>query len=68
MVAVYISGVGMTKFGKSSHTLVEILCEAGSKALSSSGVQEVDALYLGVMNSEEFTGDSNIAAMVSNTL
>jgi len=68
MVTVYISGVGMTKFGKSSHTLVELLCEAGSKALSSLGVQEVDALYLGVMNSEEFTGDSNIAAMVSNTL
>ncbi|MFQ5850716.1 MAG: beta-ketoacyl synthase N-terminal-like domain-containing protein [Candidatus Binatia bacterium] len=68
MVAVYIGGIGMIKFGKSSQTLTQLLCEAGAKALSSSEVQEVDALYLGVMNPEEFTGDSNIASMVSNNL
>ncbi len=68
MVDVYIGGVGMTKFGKSSHTLTELLCEVGTKVLSSLGVQEVDALYLGVMNPEEFTGDSNIASMISHAL
>ncbi len=64
MDSVCIGGVGMTKFGKSSKTLMELLCEAATEILSSSEVQEVDAIYLGVMNPEEFTGDSNVAAMV----
>ncbi len=68
MDSVYIGGVGMTKFGKSSQTLMELLCEAATETLSASEVQEVDAIYLGVMNPEEFTGDSNIAAMVPNKL
>src|SRR3989338_9681874 len=68
MAAVYIAGVGMTKFGKSSQTLAELFCEAAVSALSSSPIQEVDALYIGVMNPEEFTGDSNIAAQIADAL
>src|SRR3972149_3203178 len=68
MAAVYIAGVGMTKFGKSSQTLAELFCEAAISALSSSPVQEVDALYIGVMNPEEFTGDSNIASQIAESL
>jgi acetyl-CoA C-acetyltransferase len=68
MSAVYIAGVGMTKFGKSSQTLVELFCEAATAALSASPVEEVDALYLGAMNPEEFTGESNIAAQVVEAL
>ncbi len=68
MSAVYIAGVGMTKFGKSSQTLVELFCEAAMAALSASPIQEVDALYLGAMNPEEFTGESNIAAQVVEAL
>jgi len=68
MPAVYVAGVGMTKFGKSSQTLAELFCEAATRALSASSIQEVDALYIGVMNPEEFTGDSNIAAQITEAL
>ncbi|HEV8343016.1 MAG TPA: beta-ketoacyl synthase N-terminal-like domain-containing protein [Candidatus Binatia bacterium] len=68
MSPVYIAGVGMTKFGKSSQTLSELLWEAASNALSASAVQEFDALYIGTMNPEEFTGDSNIASLVADAL
>ena len=68
MAAVYVAGVGMTKFGKSSQTLVELFCEAANGALSASAVQEVDAVYIGAMNPEEFTGESNIAAQVVDAL
>ena len=68
MPAVYVAGVGMTKFGKSSQTLVELFCEAAFSALSSSPIEAVDALYIGVMNPEEFTGDSNIASQIAEAL
>ncbi len=68
MAAVYIAGVGMTRFGKSQQALAELCCEAASRALSDSSIQEVEALYLGVMNPEEFTGDSNIASQITEAL
>lgn len=58
----------MTKFGKSPKTLAELISEAAESALSSSPVQDVDALYIGVMNPEEFTGDGNIASQVAEAL
>ena len=68
MRTVYVAGVGMTKFGKSTQTLAELFCEAASHSLSASSVQELDALYIGVMNPEEFTGDSNIASQIADAL
>jgi acetyl-CoA acetyltransferase len=68
MNAVYVAGAGMTKFGRSSQTLTGLFCEATSRALSASPIQDVDALYIGVMNPEEFTGDSNIASQVAEAL
>jgi acetyl-CoA acetyltransferase len=58
----------MTKFGKSSQTLTELFCDAAGRALSDSSIQEVDAVYIGVMNPEEFTGDSNIASQITEAL
>jgi len=68
MDAVYVAGVGMTKFGRSSQSLTELFCEAASCALSTSSIQDVDALYIGAMNPEEFTGDSNVASQVAEAL
>jgi len=68
MATVYVAGVGMTKFGRSPQTLTELCCEAVSRALSDSAIQEIEALYLGVMNPEEFTGDSNIASRIAEAL
>lgn len=67
MADVYVAAVGMTKFGKSSQTLTELFCEAATRALAAFSV-EVEALYIGVMNPEEFTGDSNIASQIADAL
>jgi acetyl-CoA C-acetyltransferase len=68
MQSVYIAGIGMTKFGKDPRSLAEICHEAAQTALTSSEIQEVDAIYIGVMNPEEFTGDSNIASHIADAL
>jgi acetyl-CoA C-acetyltransferase len=65
---VFISGVGMTKFGKSKDSLEQIMAEAGMLALRDARMDRVDALYMGVMNVEEFVGDSNFAALLADTL
>ena len=58
----------MTRFGRNSQTLVELFCEAAARALADSVIQEIDAIYIGVMNPEEFTGDSNIASQIADAL
>ena len=58
----------MTRFGKNSQTLAGLFCEAATRALADSVIQEIDALYIGVMNPEEFTGDSNIASQITDAL
>jgi acetyl-CoA acetyltransferase len=65
---VYISGVGMTKFGKSKKALEEMMAEAASFALKDAKLESVDAIYIGVMNAEEFVGDSNFATLLADTL
>ncbi len=65
---VYISGVGMTKFGRSKEPLETMMAEAASSALKDANLQRVDAIYIGVMNVEEFVGDSNFATLLVDTL
>src|SRR4030067_873400 len=65
---VYISGVGMTKFGRSKDSLEGMMAEAASSALKEAQLERVDAIYIGVMNVEEFVGDSNFAALLPDTL
>lgn len=68
MQSVYIAGAGMTKFGKDSRSLPRILSEAAEHSLADAGRREFDALYIGAMNPEEFTGDSNLASQVADAL
>ena len=68
MQAVYIAGIGMTKFGKDPRSLAEICCQAAERALAESKIQEVEALFIGAMNPEEFTGDGNIASHIVGAL
>jgi len=68
MSTVHIAGVGMTKFGKNPRTLPEIFCQAAELAVAESATQKVEALYIGAMNPEEFTGDSNIASQIVDAL
>ncbi len=65
---VYISGVGMTKFGRSKDSLEKMMAEAASSALKEAQLEKVDAIYMGVMNVEEFVGDSNFATLLADTL
>lgn len=65
---VYISGVGMTKFGRSKEPLEKMMAGAASSALKEAQLEKVEAIYLGVMNVEEFVGDSNFAALLADTL
>jgi len=65
---VYISGVGMTKFGKSRDSLEKMMGDAGALALKDAQLERVDAIYIGVMNVEEFVGDSNFATLLADTL
>lgn len=65
---VYISGVGMTNFGKSSRSLPELMVEAATRALADGEVRSIDYVLIGVMNAEEFTGESNLAALIADRL
>ncbi len=65
---VYVSGVAMTPFGRSEMSLDQLMVEAGHAALDDAGLESVDAMYMGVMNPAEFTGDSNLAALLADYL
>ncbi len=65
---VFISGSGMTKFGRSKEPLEKMMAEAASSALKQAQLERVDAIYLGVMSVEEFVGDSNFATLLADTL
>jgi acetyl-CoA C-acetyltransferase len=65
---VYLSGAAMTQFGRSKDSLKDLMVEAGLAALADAGLEKVDSLYMGVMNPAEFTGDSNLAALLADEL
>lgn len=66
MGRVYISGIGMTPFGKRAESLEMLMAEASEKALEDAGIDEVDAIYIGVMNAEEFINEGNIASRIAD--
>ena len=68
MQSVYVGGTGMTKFGKDPRPIVEIFCQAGQEALAAFEGERVEAIYIGSMNPEEFTGESNIASQIAEAL
>jgi acetyl-CoA acetyltransferase len=68
MLEVYISGVGMTLFGKRKESLPELMAEAAHKALQEAGIEEVDAIYIGVMNPEAFIREGNFASLMADHL
>jgi acetyl-CoA C-acetyltransferase len=65
---VFISGVGMTKFGRSKDSLEKMMAQAAGLALKDAQLERVDAIYIGVMNVEEFVGDSNFATLLADTI
>jgi acetyl-CoA C-acetyltransferase len=68
MRSVYVGAAAMTKFGKDPRPLAVIVREAAEQALAGARLDDIDALYIGAMNPEEFTGDSNLASQIAETL
>jgi acetyl-CoA C-acetyltransferase len=68
MQSVYLAGAGITKFGKDARPLAALLCDAATQALADAQLEDIDAIYIGSMNPEEFTGDSNMASQVADSL
>ncbi|HLD30283.1 MAG TPA: thiolase family protein, partial [bacterium] len=65
---VYVSGAGMTRFGRREESLLDLFVDAGRQALEDSGFDRVDQIYVGSMSTEEMTGEGNIASVVTERL
>lgn len=68
MSAVYVAGVGITKFGKREEKLDELLTEAARNAINNSGIEKFDQIYVGSMSPEELSGEGNLASVVTEKL
>lgn len=63
---VYVAGVGMSPFKKSTRSIQELMAEAGKKAIQSAQQHPIDSIYIGAMNVEEFVGEGNFAALLAD--
>jgi acetyl-CoA C-acetyltransferase len=68
MAEVYLGGAGMTRFGKREESLPELVFEAAERAWEDSDIKNFDAVYVGSMSPDEFTGDSNISTFIADYL
>lgn len=64
MPPAYISHAGLTRFGNRDEGLPELLYQAYTAALGDER-PGFDAVFVGSMNPEEFTGDGNLATLVT---
>ncbi|UCF50110.1 MAG: hypothetical protein JSU91_01115 [Thermoplasmatales archaeon] len=67
MAGVYISGIGITKFGKRKESLQTLMYESYAQATESQE-SNFDAVFVGCMNPDEFVGDSNFATLIVDHL
>jgi len=67
MAGVYISDIGMTKFGRRKESLQNLMYEAYANSISGQEPQ-FDAVFVGCMNPDEFVGDSNLATLIVDHL
>ena len=58
----------MTRIGRRSEPLQELMAEAALGALGAAGLEQPDALVVATMNPEEFVGDGNFASNVASYL
>jgi acetyl-CoA C-acetyltransferase len=62
---VWIAGAGMTRIGKRTERLQDLMTEAALVALATAGIDEPEAIVVATMNPEEFVGDGNFASNVA---
>ena len=65
MPDVWIAGADMTRIGRRSEPLQELMAEAAQAALVMADRERPDAIVVAVMNPEEFVGDGNFASNVA---
>lgn len=70
MRKVAIAGVGMTKFGKTDKSLVELFTEAAMEAINGSNIRprEIQALFVGNSFGDFAEGQANIAGFLASEL
>jgi acetyl-CoA C-acetyltransferase/acetyl-CoA acyltransferase len=70
MRKVAVAGVGMTKFGKSEKSLVELFTEASMDAITSSGIKprDIQALFVGNCLGDFSEGQANLAGFLASEL
>ena len=68
MPDVFVDGVGMTRIGRRSEPLADLMAEAAHAALLASGVEAPEAIVVATMNPEEFVGDGNFASNIATHL
>jgi acetyl-CoA C-acetyltransferase len=68
MVNVFVAGAGMTRIGRRSERLQDLMADAAHAALVSAGIERPDAIVVATMNPEEFLGDGNFASHVATHL
>src|SRR5260370_1732521 len=59
---VWVAGAAMTRVGRRSERLQDLMAEAAHGAWRSAGVEAPDAIGVAAMNPEEFVGDGNFAS------
>ena len=65
MADVWVAGAGMTRIGRRTESLPDLMAEAAHAALAASLVEMPDAIVVATMNPEEFLGDGNFASHVA---
>ncbi|HTO13849.1 MAG TPA: hypothetical protein VMQ51_19910 [Candidatus Binatia bacterium] len=68
MPDVFVVGVGMTRVGKRSEPLPELMADAAHAALAEAALDAPDAIVVATMNPEEFVGDGNFASHVATQM
>jgi len=63
---VWVAGAGMTRIGRRSEPLPELMAEAALAALAMAGFERPQAIVVAAMNPEEFVGEGNFASNVAS--
>src|SRR5207244_13619034 len=66
MPNVWIAGAGMTRIGRRSEPLGDLMADAAHAALAAAGRERPDFIVVATMNREEFVGDGNFASNVAS--
>lgn len=68
IAAGYIAGTGMTKFGSSNKSLLELIIDAAEEALKSSNLDPcmIDEIIISTQDAPGFAGEGNIGAKVAD--